>query len=177
MGVWQMPRSNLESCLAITGFPPGVYTGSAHLADPTAAKAQADSHAAYLQGQALTPTVNEAGLTSLDGLVLVAGVYKFTAAVSLHGTITLSGPGIFVFQLATTITTFTSSKVLLTNGAKACKVFWIVGSGATIGTSTNFAGNILSGSAITVATGATITGGLYAGSGVTLKSNTITACG
>jgi hypothetical protein len=110
-------------------------------------------------------------------LVLVPGIYKFTAAVSLYGTITLSGNGIFVFQLATTMTTFASSNVLLTNGTMACKVFWIVGSAATIGTNTDFAGNVLTGSAITVNTGASVKGGLYAGSQVTLMSNAVQACG
>ena len=65
---------------------------------------------------------------------------------------------------------------MLINGASPCNVFWQVGSSATLGTGTSFAGNILALTSITANTGATvINGGLYARNGaVTLDTNTIT---
>ena len=53
----------------------------------------------------------------------------------------------------------------------------MVGSSATIGTTTLLAGNILALTSITVATGANVDGRLLARNGtVTLQSNTVTAC-
>ena len=57
-------------------------------------------------------------------------------------------------------------------------MFWRVGSSATLGTTTSFAGDILAQSSITLNTGAKITcGAAWARTGaVTLDSNTITTC-
>lgn len=160
----------------MTGFPPGELTGTLHVGDDVAITAQADLSAAYAQGQLLTPTVNEAGLTTLDGLTLGPGIYKFDLAVTLAGNLTLSGAGDYVFQLASTLTTASLSQVIVADGASACDVYWIVSTGATLGTDSIFAGSILAGTAITVTTGTSIAGGLYGGSAVTLDTNVIGAC-
>lgn len=162
---------------AVTGFPPGVYTGSLYIGDGVAAQAQADSTAAFNQGQALTPTQDFGALAELGGLVVGPGVYSFDSAVDLTGVLTLSGAGTYVFQIGSSLTTASASVVALTNGARACDVYFIVSSAATIGTDSNFAGNILAGTGITLNTGATVAGGLYAGSAVTLDSNTVSSCG
>jgi len=65
------------------------------------------------------------------------------------------------------------------NGAQAKNVYWQVGSSATLGTSTDFAGNIVALSSITLNTGATDTCGrvLARNAAVTLDTNTIsTGC-
>jgi len=55
-------------------------------------------------------------------------------------------------------------------------VFWQVGSSATLGTGTSFAGNILALTSITVTTGARVTGRTLARNGaVTLDTNAVTA--
>ncbi|KAK3056668.1 hypothetical protein LTR09_002461 [Extremus antarcticus] len=162
---------------SITGFPPGLITGTFEISNDVAAQAQADFNAAYVQGTNLAPTTDQAGLATLSGLNLTAGVYKFDSGITLDGTLTLSGGGDFVFQLTSTLTTMSDSRVVLTNGASACNVYWIIGSAATIGTSTSFAGNVLAYTAITLTTSATVQGGLYAGSAVTLDSNLVNACG
>jgi hypothetical protein len=65
--------------------------------------------------------------------------------------------------------------VALENGAQACNVFWQVGSSATLGTTTNFAGTILATTSITLNTGATVSGRVLAiGGAVTMDANTIT---
>src|ERR1019366_9269922 len=72
------------------------------------------------------------------------------------------------------------SSVLLINGASPCNVFWQVGSSATLGTSTNFAGNILALASSTATTNATVQGRLLARTGaVTLDTNKVDAliCG
>ena len=64
----------------------------------------------------------------------------------------------------------------LVNGAQACNVFWQVGSSATLGTTTDLAGNILALTSITMNNGVTLNGRALARNGaVTLINDTITA--
>jgi hypothetical protein len=89
--------------------------------------------------------------------------------------LTLSGNGIFIFQMGSTLTTASNSSVLLTNGAQGCGVFWKVGSSATLGSGTQFKGTIVAMTSITMVTGATILPGraLARNGAVTLDSNLI----
>lgn len=144
----------------MTGFLPGIGTAF-HINDATAVTAHTDFASAYLQGKALTPTVNEAGLASIGGLTFGPGVYSFDTAVTLGGALTVTG----------------GDSVVLADGATACGVYCVVGSAATIGTAAVVKGNELAGTAISVGTAATVEGGLYAGSAVTLLGNAIHAGG
>ena len=61
--------------------------------------------------------------------------------------------------------------------AQACTVFWQVGSSATLGTSTTFAGNLLALVSITINTGSSMSGRALARTGaVTLASNAVSVC-
>lgn len=150
---------------SITGSPPGVSTSPPYGADAVAAAAHADAQAAYNAAQALPFTTS---LTDQDlgGLTFGPGVYNFASSAQLTGILTLDGQGspnsVFVFQMGSTITTATAAQVVLINGAKACNVFWQVGSSATLRTATNFIGNILALASITVNSAVTVNGGLYA---------------
>jgi hypothetical protein len=163
---------------SITGFPPGIQaTGTTHVADGTALLAENALGTASVDAAGRTPfnTVT----ADLGGSTLVAGVYKSTSSMGLTGAVTLNGAGdsssVFIFQAGSTLTTATSSSVVLENGAQACNVFWQVGSSATLGTTTNFAGTIIATTSITLNTGATINGRALAINGaVTMDANTIT---
>lgn len=169
---------------AITGFPPGTLSAGSvsHAGNATAANAKASLGTAYNDLAGQTSTQN---LTGQDlGLLapLVPGVYTFNAAAQLTGTLTLNGQGnassVFIFQIGSTLTTASASSVVLTNGASACNVFWQVGSSATLGTTTNFAGNILAMASITLNNGARVAGRTLARTGaVTLDTNTVSAGG
>ncbi|MDQ6659639.1 MAG: ice-binding family protein [Chloroflexota bacterium] len=169
-----------------TGFPapctggPGVVTGTIHAGDPVAAQAQTDAHTAYANAAGQTCTTNLTG-QNLGGLTLTPGVYCFSSSAFLTGTLTLDGQGnpnsVFIFQIGSTLVTAVVSHVTLINGASACNVFWQVGSSATLGTGTSFAGNILALTSITATTSATSNGSLYALNGaVTLDTNDISTC-
>src|SRR5207245_332795 len=81
---------------------------------------------------------------------------------------------VFIFQMASTLTTTSARQVILIGGARAANVFWQVGSSATLGTGSVFKGNILALASITVTTGATVEGRLLARTAaVTLVSNII----
>jgi hypothetical protein len=163
---------------AITGFPPGSIapgSGFLHSATPEAQQAQSDLTAAYTDAATrVCGTTIAGGL--LGGLVLTPGVYCMPAG-ALTGTLTLDGAGVYIFQMASTLTTASASAVVLLNGATACGVWWQVGSSATIGTTSAMAGNILALTSITMNTGATLGGRTLARNGaVTLDSNAVTSC-
>jgi uncharacterized protein with beta-barrel porin domain len=100
----------------------------------------------------------------------------------LTGALTLNGLGnansVFIFNIGSTLTTASASAISLINGAQGGHVFWRVGSSATLGTTTSFAGDILANASITLNTGARITcGAAWAETGaVTLDNNTISLC-
>lgn len=161
---------------AVTGFPPGtVNNGTIHAADAVAAQAQLDVTTAYNDAAGRSATAVAA---ELGGRTLVSGVYS-SPTLGLTGTVTLDGQGdpnaVFVFQAGSTLITGTSSVVALINGAQACKVYWKVGSSATLGTGSSFVGTVLALTSITANTNATVRGRLLARNGaVTLDTNSVT---
>ncbi len=169
---------------SVTGFPPGIVSdGTIHSADAAALQAKADLVIAYNDAASRSVT---ADLTSQDlgGLTLTTGVYKFSSSAQLTGTLTLDAQGdpeaVFIFQIGSTLTTASGSAISLINGARFCRVFWQVGSSATLGTNSEFVGHIFALTSIAAQTGATIQGQLLARNGaVTLDNNTITngVCG
>jgi hypothetical protein len=166
---------------AITGFPPGLVDGTTDAADAPAGQAQTDLVAAWttLKNEPCQFTLTN---PDLGGVIATPGVYCFASpSAGLTGALTLDAQGKadarFVFQIASTLTTATASSVLRINGGSDCNVFWEVGSSATLGTSTQFRGNILASTSITVTTSATVWGRLLAHTGaVTLDSNTVRSC-
>jgi len=164
---------------AITGFPPGTVTGTIHAGDAVAAQAQVDAAAAYNTLVGETCTTNLSG-QDLGTLTLTPGVYCFNSSAQLTGTLNLSSAGdpnaVFVFQIGSTLTTATNSAVIVSGGAP-CGVYFQVGSSATLGTGTQFSGNIFALTSITATTGASVSGGSYALNGaVTMDTNAATAC-
>ncbi len=167
---------------AITGFPPGTVNAPSTLypGNAGAAQAEADSVTAYntLAGEASPPSNNLTG-QDLGGLTLTSGVYHYSASSQLTGILTLDGQGdpnsTFIFQIGSALTTASNSSVLFINGADPNDLFWQVGSSATLGTGTAFAGNILALTSITMTTGSSLLDGraLALNGAVTLDTNTI----
>jgi Ice-binding-like/Bacterial Ig-like domain len=152
---------------AITGFPPGIFTGTEHAGDPVAQTAQGDlttayNYAAAAPGGAVLPA-------DIGGETLAPGVYKTTSAqpsLGITGDLTLSGSGVYIFQIVSTLTTAAgNSQVILAGGAQSGNVFWQVGSSATLGTDTIFQGIIMAQASITLTTGATLDGSALARTG------------
>jgi hypothetical protein len=163
---------------SITGFPPGTFTGTEHLGDAVAMTAQGDltiayNNAAGAAGGAILPA-------DIGGLTLAPGVYKTTSSqpsLGITGNLTLSGPssGVWIFQVISTLTTAAgNSQVIMAGGATSHNVFWQIGSSATLGTNTTFAGTIMALASITSNNGATLNGRALARTGaVTLSSNPV----
>ncbi len=173
---------------AITGFlaidsGPGVVHGAAYTgSDGEAVSARSGATAAYGSLASQGCSVPNGNLTGQDlgGLTLIDGVYCFDTSADMTGTLTLDGQGnpaaVFIIRTGTTLVTASGSSVNLINGASACNVFWQVGSSATLGTTTNFVGNLLATASITLNAGAAITGRALAGTGaVTMNNNIVDA--
>jgi uncharacterized protein with beta-barrel porin domain len=168
---------------SVIGFPPGIVTAPfvIHDTDADAAQAQSELTTIYIDLAGRPTTANLTG-QDLGGLVLTPGVYAFDSSAQLTGTLTLDGQGnpnaVFVFNIDSTLTTASSSAVALVNGAQGGNVYFRVGSSATLGTTTQFAGQILALTSITLTTGADIDCGaaLARNGAVTLDTNTISIC-
>ncbi len=163
---------------SVTGFPPGTINGAQHVTDVAAAQAQTDLVTAYnaVSGQT-AGAVTVSG--DLGGQTLTPGIYNSASSLGLTGTLTLDGLGdpnaVFIFQVGSALTSASGSNVNLINGAQACNVFWQVGSSATLGTNSNFSGNLLAFTSVTVTTGASVSGSVLARNGaVTLDTSPIT---
>lgn len=163
----------------VTGFPPGKVNGNIHAADPTAATAKGDLTTAY--NDAAGRSTNAISLAGdMKGLTFYPGLYVNSSSVELSsGNVTLDAKGdanaVFIFQMGSTLTTFTGTKVILAGGAQAKNIFWSVGSSATLGSYSTFYGNILSDQSISLNTGVTLNGrALTRIASVTLLTDTVT---
>jgi hypothetical protein len=186
--------SSITGPIAIT--PP--YTTYAADAGGVALHAQNDLTTAFNQAAGLSRTANltgdvlgSLGTPGLPGSTLAnpltPGVYFFSSSAQLTGTLYLNDEGltdpVFVFQIGSTLTTASASKVVEVNPGvgtiAGTSVFWQLGSSATLGTGTDFDGNILAQASITDDGGSTVDGRLLAGGGggvggaVTLDDTTI----
>jgi hypothetical protein len=167
---------------AVHGFPPGtVAGGTIHSNDEVAIQAQSDLTTAYdaLAGQAFNVDLTGQDLGTVG--TLTPGVYHFSSSAQLTGTLFLNAldnpNAVFIFQVGNTLTTASGASVIVLNGGSPCNVFWQVGSFATLGTTTTFAGNVIALSNITLTNGARIFGRALARNGtVTLDTNNVAMC-
>ena len=162
---------------AVTGSQAMTLHGTIHAPDAVAGQAQSDLVTAYNDAANRSPDANSPA--DLAGRSLTPGVYKSASSLGLTGDLTLDAHGdpnaVFIFQVGSTLTTASGSRVVLLDGAQACNVYWQVGSSATLGTGSTLRGSILALTSITVTTGATVEGRTLARNGaVTLDTNTIT---
>jgi type VI secretion system secreted protein VgrG len=114
----------------------------------------------------------------LGGRTFQAGVYFWASSAQLTGTVTLDARNdpnaVFIFQIGSTLTTASNAAVTLINGADAKRVFWQVGSSATLGTATAFKGTIAAQASISLNSAAVLSGRALARVGaVTLISNAV----
>jgi hypothetical protein len=148
---------------AIVGLLPADVNGILYpAAGAVVEQAQLDLTAAY-NAAAGAPEGNNVSGVDLSGRTLDPNIYVFNTTASFSsGNLTLDADGNssaqWIFKIGTTLTTAADFNVALINGAEANNVFWQVGTSATIGIDSNFAGSILAMDSITFNGGGTLNG-------------------
>lgn len=153
----------------VTNFPPSRTAPpfTIHFTnDFVVQQAHADAIAAYnsllIQGPGTVLNDNLATVGALN-----PGIYSFTSGapdLPSGASLTLNGAGIFVFNVASSLTANVTSTVAGT--ADPCNIYWRVGSSATLN-GVNFRGTVIADASITVGSGANLEGRALAGIGAT----------
>ena len=167
---------------SLTGFQFATVNGATHNNDGVANQAQSDLTTAYNVADGQTPATDLTG-QDLGGLTLTAGAYAYTSSAQLTGTVTLDAQNDpnaqFVIKVGSQLTTASSSRVELINGASPCNVFWKVDT-AVLGSSTVFRGTVLALTSISLNDAVTVFGRLLARNGTVSLINDVidgSACG
>jgi hypothetical protein len=122
------------------------------------------------------PDFTELGAGNIQGMTLVPGLYKWGTGVSIPSAVTLNGGvnDVWIFQIGQDLLVGNGAIVTLAGGAQAKNIFWQVAGAATLGTTSNFKGIILSKTMVAFNTGAVMTGRALAQTAVTLDATSIT---
>jgi len=173
--------ADLLTCTEVTGL---VYSDDAAGPRPCSqvspsklTSAVLDMQEAYTDAAGRTkPDFTELGAGNIGGKTLVPGLYKWATGVKIPTAVTLSGgpDDVWIFQIAGNLNLSNGVAVHLSGGAQAKNIFWQVAGLATLGTTSQFQGILLSKTMIAVQTGAFVKGRLYAQTAVTLEMNTVT---
>lgn len=161
-----------------------LVTGKVYAADYTAptpsnlTTAVSDMQTAYTDAAGRAPTsaaTINVGAGSIGGLTLMPGVYKWTSAVTIPTSVTLSGEknDVWIFQVSGTLNLSSGKVIILKGGAQAKNIYWQVAGATTIGTNSTFNGTILDQTNIAIQTGAKLNGKALAQTAVTLDANII----
>ena len=139
-------------------------------------QAAIDLQTAYNQLNSLSVTNSGHAAVFGNGETLTPGVYSIAAAASMAGTLTLDGQNDsnskFVFKIGAAFNTGAGTTVLLTNGASACNVFWVVEAAVGLGAITKIKGTLIShGAAVAAGAGCIIEGRLLSTSGALTCDN------
>jgi type VI secretion system secreted protein VgrG len=167
------PGTGISDLASIT------LSGALHQNDVVAQQGQTDAASAFATLAAAPFTVDLTGQDLGTVGVLTPGVYKFGSLAQLTGALVLdfagNAAGSFVFQIGSSFTTASAASITVLNGGARSGLFFNVGTSATLGTGTQFAGNIIAAQSITLDTGARITCGraIALNAAVTLDSNAI----
>lgn len=139
--------------------------------------AVSDMQTAYTDGAGRSlSAITELGAGNIGGLTLAPGLYKWETGVTIPTDVTLTGSlnDVWIFVIAQNLDISSNTDVVLSGGAKADNIFWVVAGQTTIGTGATFNGNILDQTAIVLNTGAVLNGRALAQTAVTLDASTVT---
>ena len=192
LGATKVTDAGISTLNGSVGVSPGtaitggmvITNGGTHTGAESAAQdAKVSAQAAYTAALSRTSTQVVAADLSIAGPAgsntLAPGVYSSASSLGLTDTLILDGGGdpdaVFIFQAGSTLTTASSSKIELVNGAQAANVFWQIGSSATLGTSSKFVGTIVADISVTSTTAVEVDGRLLALNGaVTMDGGKVT---
>ena len=105
---------------------------------------------------------------------VVPGVYD-VAATAFNSTLTLNGPGVYIFRSTSSIAQTAGGTMLLTSGACADDVFWQIPTSMTFAAPGNIEGTIITNTGlISFTSGVSLKGRAWAATQVTMDNNQIT---
>ena len=162
------------------GVSPGTaITGNFDAAPVDATGCAADGLAALTSGFIESGNVGKLMDTGeMGGVTFTSGVYTFGTAL----TIALTNPtvyldaqddenAVFIFVAGTTLTTCAGSNIVLLNGARADRVYWVLGTALTMGADSSLKGTVLAGTAITIGTNGDICGRAIAQTAISCETH------
>jgi len=123
-----------------------------------------------------SPNFTNLATGAIGGLVLVPGLYKWTSAVTVGSNVTISGTAsdTWIFQVSGTLSVVANAKIVLTGGAVATNIVWVVTGTVTAAAGSHLEGVVLGKTSITLQTGATANSRLLAQTFVALQKATVT---
>jgi hypothetical protein len=158
-----------------TGF--GNVDGTMHSGDPITIAAGANLITAYNQLNLAAPTAFPSSSLG-NGATFAPGVYSIPTAATLTGNLTFDGLGnpgsVFIIKIGGALTGAANAKVILTNGALACNVYWKTEGLTSFGAGSTIRGTVVANNAaIAMGTLDTLEGRLLSLNGaITLNSLT-----
>ncbi len=140
--------------------------------------AKVDMVTAYTKAAGLTPDADKVNMieAQADGKILKAGVYKWSAGLTVTKDFTLEGNtnDIWVFKIPGHMKVGSGVHMILGKGVQAKNIFWQVAGSATLEANSDFSGTIIAQQFIEIKNHATLTGRAFAKNGyVNLDQATI----
>ena len=137
-----------------------------------------DMEAAYTNATGRVPDETDRDGGIIGGETFLPGVYKWNSGVTIPTDITLAGGAndVWIFQITGTLDISANKKMILTGGAQAKNIFWVVAGTTTLEPGSVFEGTILAGSGVSeiaLQNLATLHGRALGQKDITLISNTV----
>ncbi|KAJ7701074.1 antifreeze protein [Mycena rosella] len=124
----------------------------------------------------VNPNFSNLASGAIGGLILAPGLYKWTTGVSIGSDVTIAGGATdtWIFQVSGTLTIAAAKKMVLTGGALASNIVWVVTGAVTASAGSHLEGVILGKTSITLQTGTTANSRLLSQTFVALQKATVT---
>ncbi len=136
---------------SIKGFPPGIYSGSQHIADASTALAKKDLGALWTTEAAVACDF-VLGVGIADGQSFDPAVYCSGGATTTSGNITFNAHGdanaIFIVKIGGQLSANAGTHILLSNNARAANIYWFVDGAVNVADNSSFKGTIFARGAI-----------------------------
>ncbi|KAJ7166155.1 antifreeze protein [Mycena filopes] len=123
----------------------------------------------------VNPNFSNLASGAIGGLVLAPGLYKWTSGVTVLSDVTISGTAIdtWIFQISGALTIAAAKKVVLSGGALAQNIVWVVSGSVTASAGSHLEGVVLGKTSISLLTGATANSRLLSQTSVALQKATV----
>ncbi|KIJ54562.1 hypothetical protein M422DRAFT_240629 [Sphaerobolus stellatus SS14] len=144
----------------------------------TLATAVLAMQAAFTDGNSRTSSaIINVGAGTLTGLTLAPGLYTWSNTVNVVTSLTLSGSATdtWILKIAGGLNVDAAQKIILTGGALAKNVFWVVSGSVSIGATSSFSGILLAATDVTLITLSTLNGRILSQTAVALQKATVKA--